>query len=194
MEHDDHISKTCKLLSESGLPECIRVAPDAFKAYRRGADFRGLMQILPARWKVSEPVPEIGYKGITVHWEMEKLGYLVLHCEPYDRIGKKKEHDPDTIVTLRNLKSRITKRLREAFAEDPRGCDAFDTDYVRQLTDISGNKVLGFDLGLSESHRPEDAIAPLAELIGYYSPIVDTVIAGILSDLLRHATEARIHA
>lgn len=192
MEHDHYMSKICELLLETGLPESIRVAPDAFKAYPRGEDRQGLFQILPARWIVSEPVPEIGYEGITVHWEIERPGYLVLHCEPYPRIGKKNERDPDVIAALRNLKAKITLRLREAFAADPKDSNEFDTDLVRQLNNFSGNKVLGFDLGLPESHQPEDVTVPMAALVRYYSPIVDSVMAEILSGLLRHETKAHI--
>lgn len=186
MEHDNYMSRLCELLCEAGVPERIRVDREAFKAYPSGADFNGLMQILPQRWIVSEPVPDIGYKGITVHWELERPGYLVLHCEPYPRIGKKKDHHPDSVAGLRTLKDRITQKLRKAFVQVPQVTQVFDLDRIRRSDDFSGNKVLGFDLGLPQSHRPEEAIPVLENLLTYYTSVIDASMAEILSDKLRH--------
>jgi serine/threonine protein kinase len=176
MNADRYMSMIRKLLCDEGVPERVGLDSDDFRVYEKGADYQGLMQVLPDKWIVPKEVSELNYKGVSIHWEVERPGYLVLHCEPFPRVGKKKNHDPQLVTGLLKLKARLTEELRKAFADDVRGPQAFDTKHVRKLDDISGNKVLGFDLRLAKNHRPEEAVPVLTDLLVHYSPVIDRVL------------------
>jgi hypothetical protein len=176
MTNNSYMSMIRELLCEAGVPERIGLDSDDFRVYDRGADYQGLMQVLPDKWIVPKEVPELNYKGVSVHWEVERPGYLVLHCEPFPRRGKKKDHDPQLVAELVDLKARLTEELWKAFASNSRGPQAFDRKRVRKFDDISGNKVLGFDLELAKNHLPEEAVPILKDLLVHYSPVIDRVL------------------
>jgi hypothetical protein len=151
--------------------------------YRKGGNRQDLMVITKPSWTVqSTSGKSEGYEGVNIHFESRGAGDLRVDCELTPRLGSEAKKNPTTIAPLLKLKGDLTGRLRMPFL---RSLQHFGVNVERVQKNPSSPKslkVVGFHLGLSSAHLPDDFAAQVSRVIAASSPIIDNVLRSRLSE------------
>lgn len=163
------------LLKSSAVLQTLGFGDDIWFA-AKGANHHELIVISKASWKLPCSDANCGFEGVFLHFEYERPGSLLLHCELYPRQGSEANHPRDQIEPLLQLKGGIAKLVRDAATENgwsgSMGWQASNKD----LSDPKNLQVGKFLLGL-ENDEPGSAAAAIERIVKAAAPTLDPIMS-----------------
>jgi hypothetical protein len=165
--------KASPKLAELGFPA------EMVEVWGKGADHNDLLQVKKPSWRIhADDGLSLGYEGIEVHCEACRRGHWVIHCELWPRRDKAAKVAAHRFPDLLALNGGITTGIRELGASLGWPVDhGAHTNRARaDPSDPSSLIVYTFELGLPQSHHPEQFIERIVPTIGATAPTIDEVM------------------
>lgn len=142
----------------------------------KGANHYDLIVITKALWSLPCSDAACGYEGVNLHFEYERPGYLLLHCELYPRKGSESKQPRERIQPLLNHKGGIATLIRDAAAESDWSSSIGWEVSGKNLADPKNLQVGKFSLG-SATEDPSFVVGAIEKIMRFVVPAVDPIIA-----------------
>jgi hypothetical protein len=166
--------RVAELLKSSRVLHSLGLS-DIWYAAKR-ANHHDLIVISKASWRLPCSDADCGYESVYVHFEYERPGFLLLHCELYPRQGSEAKHPRERIQPLLELKGEIATLIREAATDDGWiGSIGWEVS-GKDLSEPKNLQVGKFSLG-SVSDNPEFITNAIERVVQVVVPTIDPIMS-----------------
>lgn len=167
--------RVAELLNASNILRSLGFREDIWYV-AKGSNHHDLIVISKTSWKLPCSDAACGYEGVYLHFEYERPGFLLLHCELYPRQGSETNHPRDRIQSLLDLKGGIAALIREV-AEDDDWAGSIGWEVSgKNLTEPKNLQVGKFSLA-STSDDPSFVAGAIERIARVVVPAVDPIMS-----------------
>ena len=139
----------CRLLREPNALPSLGFNDPVFVP--RGGVHHSLLLFSRPNWVIAASVPALGFDSCCLHFEYERPGFLLLHCELSPRQGSETKYPENEIRHLLDMKCAIANSVR-ALAERERWGDVLQWQHSeKSLAEPRNIQVGKFGLGATQA-------------------------------------------
>ena len=141
----------------------------------KGANHHDLIVVSKPGWKLARSDAACGYEGVYVHFEYERPGALLLHCELYPRQGSEAKHPRDRIQPLLTLKAGIADLVRQSASDQGWATTVGWRDSGKDLGDPRALQVGKFEFP-GTANTPAAVARAIENVAATASPAIDPIM------------------